>query len=114
MSMSDLQDRVRRELEQLHPSSDALERTLNRVSRRRRTRHATAGALGVLLTAALVAGLLVVPRPTPRPTGGGVTGRIAFSRGLSNGGIYAMNPDGSGLIRLTSDVGDDQAAWSPD
>ena len=49
----------------------------------------------------------------PRPAAQTLVGSIAFSRGAP-GGIYVMNPDGSDLRRLTSDPGDDQAAWSPD
>lgn len=39
--------------------------------------------------------------------------KIAFSRGAPDGGIYVINPDGTRLRRITTDPGDDQAAWSP-
>jgi Tol biopolymer transport system component len=42
-------------------------------------------------------------------------GRIAFvSTRDGEPGIFAVNADGSGLTRLTSDRGDGQPAWSPD
>ena len=45
------------------------------------------------------------------------TGRIAFSLGspLPNADIYAIDADGSGLVRLTDDpVADFDPSWSPD
>jgi Tol biopolymer transport system component len=46
----------------------------------------------------------------------GIAGRIAFvSSRDGNAEIYAMNADGSGLVRLTNDPATDQSpAWSPD
>ncbi|HUU97683.1 MAG TPA: hypothetical protein VM487_18260, partial [Phycisphaerae bacterium] len=46
----------------------------------------------------------------------GVNGKIAFTTGRDgNYEIYVMNPDGSGLTRLTSNAAIDEApAWSPD
>jgi Tol biopolymer transport system component len=56
------------------------------------------------------------PMPqTPTPPGGG--GRIAFaSTRDGNDNIYVMNPDGSGLVRLTHspDTTEWDPAWSPD
>src|SRR3954463_10208163 len=41
-------------------------------------------------------------------------GRIAFLRESGRrGGIYSVCPDGSGLVRLTSGLGDFRPAWSP-
>lgn len=44
------------------------------------------------------------------------TGRIAFvSDRTGNAEIYTMDPDGTGLVRLTDDLrGDYRPAWSPD
>src|ERR671925_261641 len=43
------------------------------------------------------------------------TGRIAFSMGNSNRDVYAVNADGSGLVRLTNDpAADFDPSWSPD
>jgi hypothetical protein len=44
------------------------------------------------------------------------TGRIAFSMGSStHEDIYAVNADGSGLVRLTDDpAADFDPSWSPD
>lgn len=46
----------------------------------------------------------------------GITGSLAFvSERDGNSEIYAMNPDGSGLMRLTNNVAtDEMPAWSPD
>ena len=112
--MGDLRERVRRHLDRLQPSPGGLERTLARVRQRRRNRRLGAGALGLLLAAALIAGLLTLARPAHRPAGITPVGLIAFSRGGPDGGIYVMNPDGTGLTRLTSVSGDAQPAWSPD
>ncbi len=73
-----------------------------------------AGALGLLLAVGLVVGLLTIARPAHRPAGIAPEGTIAFSRGGPEGGIYAMNPDGTGLTRLTYESGDAGPAWSPD
>ena len=44
-----------------------------------------------------------------------LTGRIAFvSNRAGNPGIYVMNPDGSGVARLTRNSTDGQPAWSRD
>jgi Tol biopolymer transport system component len=40
-------------------------------------------------------------------------GCVAFSRGGLNGGIHLLGASGT-LRRITTDPGDDQAAWSPD
>jgi WD40-like Beta Propeller Repeat len=65
----------------------------------------------------------VTPSPTASPTASatplpGPTGPIAFSGNLDeqfNFDIYAMNPDGSGVTRLTSDPAlESSPAWSPD
>lgn len=46
----------------------------------------------------------------------GANGRLAFqSRRAGNWEIYTMNPDGSDVVRLTSDAADDERpGWSPD
>src|SRR5919204_6727901 len=52
------------------------------------------------------------------PTAGATkapTGRIAFSMGNQNRDVYAVNADGSGLVRLTDDpAADFDPSWSPD
>src|SRR5207245_2911564 len=40
-------------------------------------------------------------------------GCVVFSRGGPDGGIHVLAADGT-LRRITTDPGDDQAAWSPD
>jgi TolB protein len=69
--------------------------------------------IGVLLAA--VAALLLFPA-AGQATFPGTNGRIAFtSERDGNPEIYSMNPDGSGVVRLTNDPGiDGEAAWSPD
>src|SRR5205823_5876141 len=53
-----------------------------------------------------------------RPAAGAMiapTGRIAFSMGNQNRDIYAVNADGSALVRLTDDpAADFDPSWSPD
>src|SRR2546427_3440090 len=39
---------------------------------------------------------------------------IAFSQGGPEGGIYEMNPDGTGVTRITFGPGEAALAWSPD
>ena len=50
---------------------------------------------------------------TGAPASAPRNGPIAFSRGGPGGGLYVMNPDGTGATRLTSDPGDTDPAWSP-
>ena len=79
------------------------------------------GTIGRWLTA-LVAVVLAVGLPAvqgvsaSRATGPPSNGKIAFmSTRDGNPEIYTVNPDGSGLTRLThSDTGDITPAWSPD
>ena len=55
--------------------------------------------IGVAVGFAAIVGL-VFPGTAARATFPGVDGRIAFSDFIT-GQIYAMNPDGSGLVQLT-------------
>jgi hypothetical protein len=55
--VSDVKERIRRELERLQPSAGGLEGTLRRASRRERNRRVGAGALSLLLTAAVALGV---------------------------------------------------------
>jgi Tol biopolymer transport system component len=52
-------------------------------------------------------------RPTApvAPLGNGL---IAFSRGGPQAGLYVMDPEGTGVTRITSDEVDADPAWSPD
>jgi Tol biopolymer transport system component len=54
------------------------------------------------------------PSATPGPIS--LTGQIAFDRMVDgNTDLYLMNLDRTGLVRLTTDPGDDhQASWTPD
>lgn len=72
---------------------------------------ALALAAGPLLLA--VRAFRAEPRgPAPAsPVGNGL---IAFSREGPAAGLYVMNPDGTGVRRLTSEVVDTDPAWSPD
>lgn len=49
------------------------------------------------------------PSPSPTPFGG--SGKIAF---VSDGIIYTINPDGSGLVKLTNNTWVESFSWSPD
>jgi WD40 repeat protein len=82
--------------------------------RRRPTRSACRlGRLLSLLALLPVFFLLVPPANAAFP---GVNGKIALSRNVAgNEDIYTMNPDGTGLTRLTNDpAADSQPQWSPD
>jgi hypothetical protein len=66
--VTELDERIRHELERLRPSVDGLEPTLRLVERRRRTRRIMGGVVGVTLTLGLVAGLFALPGRGPAPT----------------------------------------------
>jgi Tol biopolymer transport system component len=69
----------------------------------------------VLLTLTLTLALLALPAP-PTAAAQGDQGRIVFvSHRDGNDEIYVMNPDGSGVTRLTNNPATDSTpAWSPD
>jgi hypothetical protein len=69
---------------------------------------------GFVLVATLTA-LLALPVPA-NATFPGANGKLAFTSSRDgNQEIYSMNADGSGVLRLTNDPGNDGApAWSPD
>ena len=109
----------------------ALERTVGRRRRRRVVRRMqTLSIVGVFLAATAVGTFALVrsfrvghvrrpgaPRVVRLPLTG--NGKIAFASdadgGQGNWDIYVMNPDGTGLTRLTSDPSvASRPAWSPD
>src|SRR5438093_272252 len=69
----------------------------------------------------LVAAAIVAPAPyrahagdapAATPLAAGASGRLAFS---AEGDVYAVDADGTGLTRLTTDPADDfDPTWSPD
>src|SRR5436190_6391818 len=80
----------------------------------RRTLDKFAAVLGTLtVVLLLIAGAF---SPMAHAAFPGASGKIAFqSYRDGNWEIYAMNADGSGQTRLTSNsAGDTQPAWSPD
>jgi Tol biopolymer transport system component len=48
------------------------------------------------------------------PSSAPQNGLIAFSRGGPDPGLYVINPNGTGITRLTSERVDTDPAWSPD
>lgn len=69
-----------------------------------------------LLTLAAMAALAALGGASAQATYPGSNGRIAFSDYVS-GQVYAVNPDGSGLVQLTHTDGKHAAdfpSWSPD
>jgi Tol biopolymer transport system component len=76
--------------------------------------------VAALALAVAAGGLILVVRafraepvpPAPASTVG--NGVIAFSRGGSDAGLYAVSPDGTGLRRLTTEASNTAPAWSPD
>lgn len=75
----------------------------------------------IALALALAAAGLVVTlqafrteeRP-PAPASPVENGQIVFARGGQEAGLYVVNPDGTGLTRVTSREVDTDPAWSPD
>jgi Tol biopolymer transport system component len=92
-----------------------------RVPNPRATRTTTGRRLAIVALALAVAagGFVFAVRafqdgrpPVPAaPVGDGL---IAFSRGGDEAGLYVMNPDGTEVRRLTTEVVDTAPAWSPD
>ncbi len=106
--MSQLNERIGRELERLQPSADGLESTLHRADHRRRRRRLAAGSLGLVLTIALVGGLLTIAKPANRRVGPSPAaplrgGKIAYfgSTGGHGEAIFTVNPDGTGKMQVT-------------
>jgi len=64
----------------------------------------------------LAVGLLALAAPAQGAFPGGRWGKIAFESNVDgNHDIYTVNPDGSGLTRLTNDPADDVSpAWTAD
>jgi Tol biopolymer transport system component len=77
------------------------------------------GAAALALAVA-AAGLVVTVRAfraeerPPGPASPVENGQIVFSRGGHEAGLYVVNPDGTGLTRITAREVDTDPAWSPD
>jgi TolB protein len=124
-----IDERLTRELERLaQPVADidAFERIVSKKARRKFVRHAGIVSLVVAVIAGTAAGTYGLTKAFRGPQAGRrvpaaqlpytSNGKIAFTA-ESEGhlAIYAVNPDGSGLERLTNDPYDDfSPAWSPD
>jgi len=73
----------------------------------------------VLAFVVAAAGLVLAIRAfrmerTETPSSAVQNGVIAFARGGTQSGLFATNPDGTGLTKLPSVPGDTDPAWSPD
>jgi streptogramin lyase len=90
--MSDLTDRLERELAFIAPAADSLAHTYKRVARRRRTRRLAAAAVGLSVTGALVVGLSTT-FPIGRPDKAGqFSGRQSiYLAGRPIGAAYGSN-----------------------
>lgn len=98
---------------------DLGERVLSRPARPQPTLGRRLAVAALALTVAAAGLALAVrafrrERPTLRPGATAENGLIAFSRFGPEGGLYVMNPDGTGVRRLTSEPVDSAPAWSPD
>ncbi|MGZ4694127.1 MAG: TolB family protein, partial [Acidimicrobiales bacterium] len=73
-------------------------------------------SVALTATVALVAATVVLTGSGARAAFPGANGRIAFTSVRDgNFEIYTVEPDGSGLLRLTNNQADDEMpAWSPD
>jgi TolB protein len=114
--MTELKNALEQLRDEVRPPPGSFDRLIVRRGRLRRNQRLAASILALVVAVAGV-GLAIRALGTtrgPRPAAPALVGSIAFSRGAPTSGIYVINPDGSDLLRLTSDPGDDQAAWSPD
>ncbi len=78
--------------------------------------NATRRLMRLLLAIAMTAGLILAQAGAAQATFSGRDGRIAFWDFMT-GQIYAVNPDGTGLVQLTHVAQGQTAAdpaWSPD
>jgi Tol biopolymer transport system component len=115
--MNELRDLLEHGAMDFEPPPSGWDRLLRRARKRRALRRMTAGVVASALASAGIGMVLIAFGGTERPQPPATpveNGRIAFSKGGPNGGIYLMNADGSGVERLTSDPGDIDLAWSPD
>lgn len=121
--MSDLKERLDRELARVLPAGDARAAVDSRVARRRRRRAVLLPTATLILTAGLVAGITYAFSPiapgtrNDTPAISPPVNQIAFSTYRDDRlmDIYLMNTDGTGAIRLTDSGAEDLLpAWSPD
>jgi TolB protein len=116
--MSEIGALLKREVEGVTPSADGLGRTLHIVSRRRRSRRASAGTMAALAFGGTLLALWAALNGGSRnfiPLGS-LTGRVAFVRAVgSRQDVFVMNANGSGVANLTRGIGqNDGPRWSPD
>ncbi len=114
--MNELKNLLERGAGAFEPPPAGWDRLLRRASRRRTVRRLTAMVVASAVASAGIGLVLIAFRRSepPQPASVGENGRIAFSTGGPNGGVYLMDADGTGVERLTSDPGDSEPAWSPD
>src|SRR5438093_12737132 len=114
--MSEFRDLLELGVSDFEPRPSGWDRLLRRASRRRTLRRVMAGVVALVVASAGTGLVLIAFRETrhPQPAATVENGKIAFSRGGPNSGIYLMNADGTGVERLTSDSGDSEPTWSPD
>jgi WD40 repeat protein len=103
----DVKDLVRQELQRLEPSPGALEKTIQRVQRRRRNRRLGAVSLGLALSALLATGLWAVvesghpPAPGPASRSSLDPGTIFLPGGslLPEGALVVQTASGAEVLR---------------
>jgi Tol biopolymer transport system component len=115
--MNELRDLLEHGAIDFEPPPSGWDRLLRRARKRRALRRMTAGVVASAVASAGLGMVLIAFGGTERPQPPATpveNGKIAFSKGGPNAGIYLMNADGTGVTRLTSDPSDSEPAWAPD
>lgn len=100
--MSDVNDRIRQELNRIVPAPGGYEETIGRVRRRQRNRRARAASLGLVLTGLLAVGIWIglrqrdqmQPRPASNPN------LLEHGMAFADGRLLRFTPDGTEVVAM--------------